>query len=263
MQRHLRLSCRVQGHQLTVRLGHFHFQNLQRVSTHSVILHVFRFPPDGLVFIGEVSQEVRDLRAHDAALPHIAIQVHRTRGRLPVRRRRHRGLFLFVFTALMRRLGGRFGGAAGGRGGGVSSNDRMSVVHVVDLTQGWPRRPDGVPVDHHVTLIRQRGRVRGGHVGDGHRDVQPGRMVRLRRQPEILHETMVIHHVRAQVFVHVRRHRRIDIARVETRVGTHARLVEQDLVGRVDLDDDSIRGPLAQLGGTDGPTNNNNNNLLI
>ena len=65
---------------------------------------------------------------------------------------------------------------------------------------------------------------------------------------------MVIHQVRAQVFVHVRRHRRIDIARVETRVGTHARLVEQDLVGRVDLDDDSIRGPLAQLGGTDGPT---------
>ena len=73
----------------------------------------------------------------------------------------------------MRGLGGRFGGAAGGGGGGASSNDRMIVVHVVDLTHGWPRRPDGVPVDHHVTLIRQRGRVRAGYAVDGHLVVQP------------------------------------------------------------------------------------------
>ena len=254
MQRHLRLSRRVQGQQLAVRLGHFHFDNLHRVSAHPVILHVFRFPADGLVFIGQVSQEIGDLRPHDTALPHIAVQMHRPRGVVPVRRGRHRGLLLFLLTPGMRGLGGRFGGAAGRGGGGASPNDWMIVVHVGDLTDGLPRRRDVVPVDHHVTLIRQRGRVRAGHAVHGHLDVRPRRFVRLLRQPEILHQAMVIHHVRAQVFVHVRRHGRVDVLHVETSPGRHARLVKQDLVGRVDLDDDSIRAGLAQSPGADVPT---------
>ena len=254
MQRHLRLSRRVQGQQLAVRLGHFHFHNLQRVSTHPVILHVFRFPADGLVFIGQVSQEIGDLRPHDAALPHITVQMHRTRGWVPVRRGRHRGLFLFVLAPLMGGLSGRFGGTAGGAGGGASSNDRMIVVHVVDLTHGRPRRKERVSVDHHVELIRQRGRIRGGHVVDGHRDGQPRRRIRLLHQPDILHEAMVIHHVRGQVFMHVRRHHRVDLVHVKHRRGTHTRLVKQDLVGRVDLDHQSIQLEPAQPGGAYDPT---------